>query len=364
MLISMHNVPAVLKNEPGNAINETLTVRAVEQESGCVFHRTFGILDGYEKYLKLWRRLMCGILGYFRKSAGTDDQLGATVLNMLEALGRRGPDSAGVALVGPSQQAAYIVRVKAGDELEMTEQAIAANRQLIKNFASALNGVRDLSSSDVYVRFVLTGDVDLPALTLDIETLADGIEVLSIGHAMELSKEVGTPHLLEGKHHISSFAGTHGIGHTRLCTESVVDLSHSQPFWGRGAADVAIVHNGHITNYHQLRRKYEQRGVRFMTENDSEVLAVYLAEALNKGATLREGLNGVLRDMDGAFSCLAVTATEMGFVKDPYAFKPLVMAETDDFVAVATEEIAIRSAIPGNYKVSEAQVEEVRVWSR
>jgi glutamine phosphoribosylpyrophosphate amidotransferase len=306
---------------------------------------------------------MCGILGYFKKSAGSDDHLGATVLNMLEALGRRGPDSAGVALVGPSHKA-YIVRVKAGDELDLTEQAIDANRTLIQGYASTLSGVSDLSSSDVYVRFVLTGDVDLPALTQSIEALSDGIEVLSIGHAMELSKEVGTPELLEGKHHISTFAGTHAIGHTRLCTESTVDLSHSQPFWGRGAADVAIVHNGHITNYHQLRRKYEQRGIRFMTENDSEVLAVYLAEALNKGATLREGLNGVLRDMDGAFSCLAVTATEMGFVKDPYAFKPLVMAETDDFVAVATEEIAIRSAIPGNYKVSEAQVEEVRVWSR
>jgi methylamine---glutamate N-methyltransferase subunit A len=181
---------------------------------------------------------------------------------------------------------------------------------------------------------------------------------------MELSKEVGTPQLLEDKHQISAFAGSHGIGHTRLCTESTVDLSHSQPFWGRGAADVAIVHNGHITNYHQLRRKYEQRGVRFVTENDSEVLAVYLAESMNRGATLRQGLDGVLRDMDGAFCCLAVTATEMGFVKDPYAFKPLVVAETESFVAVATEEIAIRSAIPGDYRVSEAQVEEVRVWSR
>ena len=214
------------------------------------------------------------------------------------------------------------------------------------------------------MRFVLAGDVDLPQLTTAIEAIGEGIEVLSIGHAMELSKEVGSPQLLESKHHISTFSGTHGIGHTRLCTESMVDLSHSQPFWGRGAADVAIVHNGHITNYHQLRRKYEQRGIGFVTENDSEVLAIYLAEALNRGATLRQGLDGVLRDMDGAFCCLAVTATEMGFVKDPYAFKPLVVAETDDFVAVATEEIAIRSAIPGDYKVSEAQVEEVRVWSR
>jgi glutamine phosphoribosylpyrophosphate amidotransferase len=307
---------------------------------------------------------MCGILGYFRKNAANDDHLGATMLSMLQALGRRGPDSAGVALVGPAHRAGYIVRVQAGDELEMTKQAIAANHQAIQNFAGTLDGASDLSANGVYVRFVLAGQLDLPALTAAIESLGEGIEVLSIGHAMELAKEVGTPNLLESKHHISAFAGSHGIGHTRLCTESIVDLSHSQPFWGRGAADVAIVHNGHITNYHQLRRKYEQRGVRFVTENDSEVLAVYLAESLNRGATLRQSLDGVLRDMDGAFSCLAVTATEMGFVKDPYAFKPLVVAETAEFVAVATEEIAIRSAIPGDYKVSEAQVEEVRVWSR
>jgi glutamine phosphoribosylpyrophosphate amidotransferase len=307
---------------------------------------------------------MCGIMGYFRKGAGNDERLGATLLSMLEALGRRGPDSAGVALIGPSHRAGYIVRVQAGDELAMSKQAIQVNREAIKVFAGALAGASDVSSSGVYVRFLLAGDVDLPELARAIEGLAEGIEVLSIGHAMELSKEVGTPHLLERHHHISAFAGTHGIGHTRLCTESIVDLSHSQPFWGRGAADVAIVHNGHITNYHQLRRKYEQRGVEFVTENDSEVLAVYLAEALNRGATLRQGLDGVLRDMDGAFCCLAVTATEMGLVKDPYAFKPLVVAETGDFVAVATEEIAIRSAIPGSYKVSEAQVEEVLVWSR
>jgi glutamine phosphoribosylpyrophosphate amidotransferase len=307
---------------------------------------------------------MCGILGYFRKGGGTDAQLGATMLSMLEALGRRGPDSAGVALVGPAHRGAYIVRVQAGDELEMSKQAIDANRDAIQIFARALDGAYDLSCSGAYVRFLLAGNIDLPSLTSAIESLGEGIEVLSIGHAMELSKEVGSPHLLEGMHHISAFAGSHGIGHTRLCTESTVDLSHSQPFWGRGAADVAIVHNGHITNYHQMRRKYEQRGVRFVTENDSEVLAVYLAECLNRGDTLRQGLDGVLRDMDGAFCCLAVTATEMGFVKDPYAFKPLVFAETDDFVAVATEEIAIRSAIPGDYKVAEAQVEEVRVWSR
>jgi methylamine---glutamate N-methyltransferase subunit A len=307
---------------------------------------------------------MCGIMGYFRKEPGSDDHLGATMLGMLEALGGRGPDSSGAALVGAATHRGYIVRVQAGDEQELSDQAIEANRQSIRIFAQALDEAYDISGSGAYMRFMVAGEIDLPALTSAIESLGEGIEVLSIGRAMELSKEVGSPRLLESKHHVSAFSGSHAIGHTRLCTESTVDLSHSQPFWGRGASDVAIVHNGHITNYHQLRRKYEQRGVRFVTENDSEVLAVYLAESLNQGATLRQGLEGILRNMDGAFSCLAVTATEMGFVKDPYAFKPLVVAETDKFVAVATEEIAIRSAIPGDYKVSEAQVGEVRVWSR
>ena len=154
------------------------------------------------------------------------------------------------------------------------------------------------------------------------------------------------------------------MGHTRLSTESRVDLSHSQPFWGHGFPDLAIVHNGHITNYHQLRRRYEQRGVHFYTENDSEVVAIYLADQLTKGADFKQALEGMLRDLDGSYSCLVATERQMGFVKDPFALKPLVMTETDEFVAVATEEIAIRAALPGTYAVREAQVKEVRVWQR
>ncbi|MGH7485278.1 MAG: glutamine phosphoribosylpyrophosphate amidotransferase, partial [bacterium] len=172
------------------------------------------------------------------------------------------------------------------------------------------------------------------------------------------------PHNLEHTFGISKVRGSHGLGHTRLSTESIVDLSHSQPFWGHGYPDLAIVHNGHITNYHQLRRRYEQRGVRFYTENDSEIIAIYLAERLRGGLSLREALASMLTNLDGSFSCLAATATELGFVKDPFSLKPLVFAEGGDFVAIATEEIAIRSAIPGDYPVREAQAKEVRVWQR
>ena len=141
-----------------------------------------------------------------------------------------------------------------------------------------------------------------------------------------------------------------------------MDLSHSQPFWGHGFPDLAIVHNGHITNYHQLRRRYQQHGVHFHTENDSEIISIYLAEQLNKGRTLEESLWNMLRDLDGSYSCLVATDSQLGFVKDPFALKPLVFTETDRFVAIATEEIAIRSALPGDYLVQEAPAKEVRVW--
>ena len=124
------------------------------------------------------------------------------------------------------------------------------------------------------------------------------------------------------------------------------------------------MHNGHITNYHQLRRRYEQRGVRFYTENDSEIVATFLADKLREGKDLEAALQSMIIDLDGSFSCLAATDTAFGFVKDPFSFKPLLFTETDQFVAVATEEIALRAAIPGNYYVREAQAKEVRVWQR
>ena len=150
----------------------------------------------------------------------------------------------------------------------------------------------------------------------------------------------------------------------RRTTWRRLTVSRTFAFWGHGYPDLAIVHNGHITNYHQLRRHYQQRHVRFYTENDSEVVAIYLADQLNKGHSLEEALQAMLRELDGSYSCLVATASQLGFVKDPFALKPLLWAETEGFVAVATEEIAIRSALPGDYQVREAQAKEVRVWER
>jgi glutamate synthase domain-containing protein 1 len=301
---------------------------------------------------------MCGIAGIFAKEDG-QIEVGRTILGMLRALGCRGPDSAGVALFGARDDDRYVVRVKLGDDGDLESRARQISERL-----QAFPGASQFSTTASYGRFLASGDTDLNRLTEAIESLDRDFEVVSIGHRLEIVKQTGSPDNLEKTYCISRLKGTHGLGHTRLSTESRVDLSHSQPFWSHGFPDLAIVHNGHITNYHQLRRRYEQRGVRFYTGNDSEVVAIYLAEQLRKGAGLKEALERLLRDLDGSYSCLVATERELGFVKDTFALKPLVMTETEKWVAVATEEIAIRSALAGSYSVREAQVREVRVWQR
>ncbi|MBM3734300.1 MAG: glutamine phosphoribosylpyrophosphate amidotransferase [Acidobacteria bacterium] len=301
---------------------------------------------------------MCGIAGYLHFSGEQAPPIGRVVLSMLEALGCRGPDSAGVALCGPRHADSLVLRVKLGDHADF------AARGADVEAATARFQAGGFTRTGPYLRFTVPAAGELTDLTRAIEALSPDIEVVSAGTALEIVKQVGSPANLEATYQVSRFEGSHGIGHTRLSTESRVDLSHSQPFWGHGCADLAIVHNGHITNYHQLRRRYEQNGVRFYTENDSEIIGIYLARHLNQGKSLESGLRAMLRDMDGSFSCLAVTATELGFIKDPFAFKPLLVAETERFVAVATEEVAIRAAIAGDYTVREAQVREFKVWRR
>ena len=304
---------------------------------------------------------MCGIIGFLDKTEdGGQGRLGRVLLDELQALACRGPDSAGVAMFGPPSDSRCVVRVKLGDrgEVEPAVQKLAA---LLESRAS---GCHELSTVAAYARVVVDGGVDLDGLVASIERLDAGIEVVSVGRQLEIVKQVGSPANLERTYGISHARGSHGLGHTRLSTESRVDLSHSQPFWSHGRPDVAIVHNGHITNYHQLRRRYQQRGTRFYTEIDSEVVAIYLGDQLGRGRSLEEALHAMLKTLDGSYSCIVATATHLGFVKDPFALKPLLWAETDGFVAVANEEIAIRSALPGAYPIREAQAQEVRVWAR
>jgi glutamate synthase domain-containing protein 1 len=299
---------------------------------------------------------MCGIVGYFDKTTANQTAVGERLLKMLEALACRGPDSAGVAMFGSHPPRHLVAQVKLGDGDSLAERA-----QLVTGLAKEFGG-QQFSRADAYLRFIFQEVDNLKPFLSKIESVGHDVEVVSVGRRLEIVKEVGSPGRLEKAFHVSKFQGKYGIGHTRLSTESVVDLSHSQPFWGHGYADLAIVHNGHITNYHQLRRIYEQRGVRFYTENDSEIVATFLADKLRQGKDLEAALQSMISELDGSFSCLAATDKAFGFVKDPFSFKPLLFAETDQFVAVATEEVALRGAIPGNYSAREAQAREVKVW--
>jgi methylamine---glutamate N-methyltransferase subunit A len=304
---------------------------------------------------------MCGIAGFLDKTRDNrNSSIGQILITMLEGLACRGPDSTGVALFGSSADHQAVLRVKLGDE----EECSASIQTLTKLLDRHYGGRYEFSNNGNSARLVVEGVADLPALAGRVEALDAEIEVVSMGRSLEIIKQVGSPSNLEQTYGVSRLRGTHGIGHTRLSTESKVDLSHSQPFGSHQLPDLAIAHNGHITNYHQLRRVYEQRRVRFSTENDSEVVAIYLADQINKGGTLKEVLEAMLRELDGSYSCLVATASQFGFVKDPFALKPLLWTETESFVALANEEIAIRSALPGAYDVREAQAREVRVWER
>jgi glutamate synthase domain-containing protein 1 len=301
---------------------------------------------------------MCGIVGFLRKSGADHQPLGEVLLAMLQSLACRGPDSAGVALYGIPQPHRLVAQVKLGDNGNNSQRARDIETIALKF------GAQDLSQKGSYLRFTFGENGDLRPFISAIESVSGNVEVVSVGRRLEILKQVGSPSRLEQSFGISGFRGEHGIGHTRLSTESAVDLSHSQPFWGHGYPDLAIVHNGHITNYHQLRRRYQERGVRFYTENDSEIVAIYLAEKLTQGLRLRAALESMVDELDGSFSCLVATETALGFVKDAFSFKPLLYTETASFVAVATEEIALRGAFPGDYVVREAQAKEVQVWQR
>jgi len=299
---------------------------------------------------------MCGIVGYIDKREHRRAPVGSIMLRMLSALGRRGPDSAGVAIFGDDPHG-VVVRVKLGESGDLGSRAKA-----VREAASARLAVRAADLQGHYLRLLVEAVDDVRSLETTLEQVDREIEVISIGRRLEIMKEVGAPAGLEERFGISKFSGTHAIGHTRLSTESRVDLSHSQPFWAHGTFDLTVVHNGHITNYHKLRRRYEQRRVRFYTGNDSEVIGVYLADRLAQGLPLEEALRASLVDLDGSFSYLAATADALGYAKDPFCLKPLILAETREYVALATEEIALSAAFDGQLQTREPSNRQSHVW--
>ena len=189
-----------------------------------------------------------------------------------------------------------------------------------------------------------------------------GVALHSIGETSEVVKDVGTPAVMNNKHLLSRLTGTHGIGHVRMATESRVDVNHAHPFWAYPFPDVTVVHNGQLTNYHKLKRMYEDQGHHFQTGNDSELIAVYLADKLAQGEPLNLALQDSLDDLDGTFTYLVSTRNGLGYAKDQWSAKPLVTMETDDIIAIASEEVALRSVFSQEIDRLEPQKSEVMTW--
>lgn len=283
---------------------------------------------------------MCGIAGILYKSGGGEAAVGEALIAMLDGCQHRGPDSTGFALYHAGAPGSLRLRffVEPGDGA--TETIDRIKEQLAEFQAEIIGEERIGSTYSVTVRF----SGDLQQLSYAMERAA---KVVSIGESLDIIKDIGGAHDVDDVYGVDHFHGSHGIGHVRLATESDVAPEASHPFWATGFADVAIVHNGQITNYWKMRRRLAKRGFAFNTENDSELIAVYLADKLSQGISLKDALATSIDDLDGTFSFLVSTKDEIGYAKDRLAAKPMIKYETDELIAIASEEVSLNRLFPG-----------------
>ncbi len=299
---------------------------------------------------------MCGIAGVLYKHQGSHD-IGKTLINMLDGCQHRGPDSTGFALYGDEKEQLQLRFIVPTDEAARQKAIENIGTLLAKHGASIDTEQSVACSYQIGVNF----DGNLLDLTKDFEEHA---KLVSVGHTLDIIKDDGTAKEVDQTYKVSDFIGTHGIGHVRLATESAVRPEAAHPFWATGFEDIAIVHNGQLTNYWKMRRRLERRGFTFHTDNDSELVAVYLADKLAQGNSLENALQTAIDDMDGTFSFLVSTPTEIGYAKDHLAAKPMVLFENDDMIAVASEEVSINRLFPGQaISSTEPAPGTYRTWS-
>ncbi|MDQ4082563.1 MAG: glutamine amidotransferase [Actinomycetota bacterium] len=314
---------------------------------------------------------MCGIAGILYRdgvAANGGRPIGRDMTRMLQSMKHRGPDSTGYALYGPSQPA-ILMRYKLADantprDFDFEDRLERHQRDVLARLKAAGATAREIEEETEYAyRATLEYDGDLKELADRVESVPDA-EVLSLGHSLEIVKDLGDAEAVAKRYGLDGFTGTHAIGHVRMATESDVDISGAHPYWAYPFTDVAVVHNGQLTNYFQWRRRLERSGHRFQSECDSEIIAVYLAQKMEEGASLEEAMRDSLEELDGVFTYIAVTDDALGVAKDEMAAKPLVLYESDDVIALASEEIAIRAVIDREIDTYDPYESQVMVWQR
>src|SRR5438477_11052015 len=286
---------------------------------------------------------MCGIVGLFAKSADVEAQLGVHLAAMLGQMADRGPDSAGVAVYrdaappGSSKLTLY-----SSDPLQDWQA-------LCTELGNAFGGSPEASVRSSHA--VIVAEAEADEAEAWVRRAHPEVRVMSAGRVIEIYKETGRPERFVEQFGLSDFQGSHALGHTRMATESRVTTEGSHPF--STGLDLCLVHNGSLSNHNRLRETLRREGIEFQTENDTEVAAGYLAWRLHEGATLEQGLEDCLRDLDGFYTFLVGTADGFAVLRDPIACKPAVLAETDEWVAMASEWHAI-AVLPG--------AAEARAW--
>jgi glutamate synthase domain-containing protein 1 len=309
---------------------------------------------------------MCGIAGLIHR--GKSANIGEELTAMLQSLRHRGPDSTGFALYGNPMADKYVMRFKVAEQEDVVK-GFEIHHQMHERKAKVDDRLVEMGAkihseeqvTDYAHRYIFSFDGDLKRLADYIEDV-EGAEILSIGHALELIKDLGDAGRVSSQYGLDDFEGTHAIGHTRMATESDVDIRSAHPYWAYPFNDVSVVHNGQLTNYWGKRRDLERRGHRFMSNCDSELIAVYLADAIDRGEELEEAMQRSITELDGVFTYVVATGDKLGMAKDVMAAKPMVLYESDDFVALASEEVAIRSIFPHEIDTYDPYEGEVRVW--
>lgn len=296
---------------------------------------------------------MCGIVGLHLKRPELRPRLGAYVAGMLASLADRGPDSAGIALYDDPLTIGtrYSVRAVASD---LDWEVLARD-------------IKTAVGSDVTVQR-RAGDAVLIISADEREVLAtlrvlDPVRLVGYGRAIEVYKAVGSPTAICERYGIADRGGYQALGHTRMATESAVTTDHSHPF--APAPDLCLVHNGSFSNYASIRRKLQRQGETFDTDNDSEVAARFLARQLREGYGLENAMHLLLERFDGFFTLLVATRDSFAVLRDTFVCKPAVIAQTDDYVAVASEFQAL-ARLPGitDAEIFEPEPEELYLWTR